>query len=217
MELRCPDCYSSEVFPDPRKSPGARRCGNCSASFDRESALVTVADAETDFPGKGAPPHPLFGFDGDEAAVVLNDPEGVIKPITPFSDADELHGLFESALGAEIISCEFESAYISVYPMSIVNPQPLPAVEIGGGVVLIGSAMSLEQDQGEDLIAYTLRVMAETLGKVNELSASFGQAERRLDRIAEERNRRGRWGSVEFIEFVERELRLSGRPIRDGE
>jgi hypothetical protein len=149
--------------------------------------------------------------------VVLNDPEGAIKPITPFSDADELNGLFEAALGAEVIPSEFESAYIAIYPMSITNPQPLPAVEIGGGVVLIGSAMNLKQDRGEDPISFTLRVMAETLGKANELSASFGQAERRLDRIAEERNRGGRWDSVEFIEFVEREMRLSGRPIRDDE
>lgn len=185
-------------------------------AFNHDSALVTVADAESDL-GKGALPHPLFGLDRDAAAVVLNDPEGVVKPITPFSDADELHGLFESALGAEIITCEFESAYISIYPMSIANPQPLPAVEIGGGVVLIGAAMSLEQDQGEDPIAYTLRVIAETLGRANDLSASFDQAERRLDRIAEERNRGGRWDSVKFIEFVERELRLSGRPIRDDE
>lgn len=202
MELRCPDCCSPEVLPDPRKSPGARRCGNCNASFHRDSALVTVADAESGLPEEGPPPHPLFGLDWSAAAKALSDPEGVIKPITPFSEADELHGLFESALGVEIIICEFESAYISVYPMSIANPQPLPAVEIGGGVVLVGSAMNLEQDRGEDPIAYTLRIMAETLSRANELSASFGQAERRLDRIAEERNRGGRWDSVEFIEFV---------------
>lgn len=77
--------------------------------------------------------------------------------------------------------------------------------------------MNLEQDREEDPIAYTLRTMVETLGKASELAVSFGQAERRLDRIAEERNRGGRWDSVEFIEFVERELRLSGRPIRDDD
>jgi hypothetical protein len=215
MELRCPDCCSPEVLPDQRNSPGARRCGNCNASFNRDSALVTVADAESDL-GKCALPHPLFGLDRDAAAMVLNDPEGKVKPITPFSDADELNGLFEAALGAEVITAEFESAYVAIYPMSLANPQPLSAVEIGGGVVLIGSAMNLEQDRGEDPIAYTLRIMADILGKANELSASFGQAERRLDRIAEERNRGGRWDSVEFIEFVEGELRLSGRPVRDG-
>jgi hypothetical protein len=48
MELRCPDCCSPEVLPDLRKSPGARRCGNCDASFNRDSALVTVADDESD-------------------------------------------------------------------------------------------------------------------------------------------------------------------------
>ena len=108
MELRCPDCCSPEVLPDPRNSPGVRRCGNCNARFNHDSALVTVADAESDL-GKSALPHPLFGLDRDVAAVVLNDPEGAIKPITPFSDADELNGLFEAALGAEIITSEFES------------------------------------------------------------------------------------------------------------
>ncbi len=146
---------------------------------------------------------------------MLNDPEGVINPITPFSDADELHGLFESALGAELITCEVESAYISIYPMSISNPQPLPAVEIGGGIVLIGAALNLEQGDGEDPIAYTLRIIAETLDKANELSARFGLAERRLDRIAQEMNRPGPWDDVEFIEFMVRELSLSGRPIRE--
>jgi len=151
---------------------------------------VTVADAESDL-GKGVLPHPLFGLDRDAAAVVLNDPEGAIRPITPFSDADELHGLFESALGAEIVTCEFESAYISVYPMSIANPQPLPAVEIGGGVVLIGSAVNLEQDRGEDPIAYTLRIMAETLSRANELAAPLrpSRASAGPDRRIPERRR----------------------------
>jgi hypothetical protein len=115
---------------------------DCDTRFHRDSALVTVADAESDLPEKGTTPHPLFCLDRDAAAKALSDPEGVIKPITPFSGADELHGLFESALGAEVIACEFESACIAIYPMSIANPQPLPAVEIGGGVVLIGSVMS---------------------------------------------------------------------------
>jgi hypothetical protein len=178
---------------------------------------VTVADAESGLPEEGPPPHPLFGLDRSAAAKALSDPEGVIKPITPFSEADELHGLFESALGAEIITCEFETAYIAIYPMSVAKPQPLPAVEIGGGVVLIGSTMNLEQDRGEDPIAYTLRILAETLGKTNELSACFGQAERRLDRIAEYLNADGKWDCVAFCEFVEGELRLSGRPVRDGD
>lgn len=143
MELRCPDCCSPEVLPDPRKSPGARRCGNCNARFHRDSALVTVTDAESRRSEKGPAPHPLFGLDRDAAAKALSDPGGVIEPITPFSDADELHGLFESALGAEVITYDFESAYIAIYPMSTANPQPLPAVEIGGGVVFMGSAVNL--------------------------------------------------------------------------
>jgi hypothetical protein len=215
MQLRCPDCCSPEVLSAPRKSPGALRCGNCRSSFHRDSALVTVADAEAEQSRDETVPHPVFSLRRKPAADALNDPEGIIRPATPFSDADELHSLFESALGAEIITCELKSTCISIYPMSIVNPQPLPAVEIGGGVVLVGSAMNLGQDEAEDPISYTLRIMAETIGTANELSARFGLAERRLDRIAEEMNRPGRWDSVEFIEFMERELRQSGRPIRE--
>lgn len=42
MELRCPDCGSAEVI-DRRGDLG---CVNCGASFSRESAFVTLADAE---------------------------------------------------------------------------------------------------------------------------------------------------------------------------
>ncbi len=44
MSLRCPDCCSEEAALVDR---GTRlECGNCSALFHREQALVTVADAE---------------------------------------------------------------------------------------------------------------------------------------------------------------------------
>jgi hypothetical protein len=44
MSLRCPDCCSAGAAP---LDCGTRlECGNCGASFPREQALVTVADAE---------------------------------------------------------------------------------------------------------------------------------------------------------------------------
>ncbi|MDX6601522.1 MAG: hypothetical protein QOF13_724 [Solirubrobacterales bacterium] len=76
---------------------------------------------------------------------------------------------------------------------------------------------NLEQDNGEDPIAYTLRIMAETTSNANELSADFGLAERRLDRLTEYMNGSGRWDSVDFCEFVGAELRASGREIRDDD
>jgi hypothetical protein len=158
---------------------------------------------------------PVFGFERMRAEMALRDPEGIIKPIRPRSDADELSGLLESALGAEIITCGFESAYISVYPMSMANPEPLLAVELGGGVVLLGPAIYLEQSSSKEPVAYTLRFLKETLGTANNLSARFGQAERRLDRIAKELNRGEGWDTVEFISLVGRELIASGRPIQD--
>ncbi len=44
MELRCPECCSPEVTYGERG--GRLRCGNCGARFEREEALVSVADAE---------------------------------------------------------------------------------------------------------------------------------------------------------------------------
>ncbi len=46
MELRCPDCCSPEVGANPQESADAYRCANCGARFHRDSALVTLADAE---------------------------------------------------------------------------------------------------------------------------------------------------------------------------
>ena len=44
MELRCPECCSPEVALIDR---GTRlHCGNCGATFSREEAWVSVADAE---------------------------------------------------------------------------------------------------------------------------------------------------------------------------
>jgi hypothetical protein len=44
MTLRCPDCCSEEAAPVAR---GTRlECGNCGATFRREQALVSVADAD---------------------------------------------------------------------------------------------------------------------------------------------------------------------------
>jgi hypothetical protein len=46
MEYRCPDCASPEVGENPVDSTETRRCLNCGARFGRESAFVTVAEAE---------------------------------------------------------------------------------------------------------------------------------------------------------------------------
>jgi hypothetical protein len=44
MNLRCPDCCSEETALIDRGTH--MECGNCGADFERDSALVTVADAE---------------------------------------------------------------------------------------------------------------------------------------------------------------------------
>jgi len=57
--------------------------------------------------------------------------------------------------------------------------------------------------------------MAETLGKANELSACFGQPERRLDRIAEFMTRNRPWSGGDVCDFIDGELRASGRSVPD--
>jgi hypothetical protein len=44
MELRCPDCCSPEVALIEGRTH--LKCANCGAHFDRDSAFVTVAEAE---------------------------------------------------------------------------------------------------------------------------------------------------------------------------
>jgi len=72
MELRCPECCSPEVDPDPRGAADARRCGNCGARFSREAAFVTVAEAEA---LSSPAPSSADGDLLDRLAEFLNGPE----------------------------------------------------------------------------------------------------------------------------------------------
>lgn len=93
MELRCPDCASPEVGADPRGPRSARRCGNCGAAFLRRDAFVTVLDAEGWCVGD--PATPLFTFDANLAEAKLRDANGLLSTISPYSEADELHGAID--------------------------------------------------------------------------------------------------------------------------
>jgi len=101
MELRCPECASPEVEPDPQEGDEARRCANCGARFPRDSAFVSVLEAEA-YRGDVTPPQ-LFAFNPTLAEMELRKGDGAITTINPYSDADELHRLLDGAQAARII------------------------------------------------------------------------------------------------------------------
>lgn len=214
MELRCPDCCSPEVREDER-SADALRCGNCGAHFQRDSAFVTVGDAERQ--PRDAVPRPLFTVNEKLAEIELRRGDGAITTISPYSDADELNHLLDGAQAAKIIGRERERAWISLHPLSIASPEPLLAVDSGVGPSLLGPELKLGQNDGEDPITYTLRVLAETVAEANGLAAELGADSARLDRIAAYMNRPGQWNGGDVCEFVATELDQSGRRLLDAE
>jgi hypothetical protein len=104
MELRCPECASPEVENDPQGGDDAHRCANCGACFPRECAFVTVLEAEA-YRDK-ATPQRIFTFNQQRAAIELRSPDGALLPISPYSDADELHRLLDGAQAVQIIDSE---------------------------------------------------------------------------------------------------------------
>jgi hypothetical protein len=109
-----------------------------------------------------------------------NGPGGALWPVNAYSDADELSTLLEAALGSGIVARRRARAHIYVYPLSISEPEPLVAVDPGAGPTLLGGALKLRHREDEDPIAFTLRLLAETVAEANALAA-------RLEFIARER------------------------------
>jgi hypothetical protein len=189
MELRCPDCCSPEVEPDPQGEDEARRCGNCGARFPRDAAFVTVLEAEA-YRGEATPPR-LFTFNPQVAAIELHKGDGAITTVNPYSDADELHRLLDGAQAARIVESARARATIYVYPLSIGEPDPLLAVETGAGLTLLGFELKLRQYEDEDPITFTVRFLAEAVEEANGLAAGRAADSDRLDRIAAFMNRPG--------------------------
>lgn len=212
MELRCPKCCSPEAMSDPQFGEEARRCANCGEGFPRESALVTVLEAEAH--RSEATPRPLFTFDPKLAETELRRLVGAISVANPYSDADELHQLLDGAQVVGIVSASRARAKIYVYPLSISEPDPILAVDPGIGPTLLGSELKLRQEKGEDPIAFTVRFLEETVEEANGLAAErFAEDGVRLDRIATYMNEHRPWRGADVCDFVERELRESGRRL----
>lgn len=211
MELRCPECCSPEIGPRADDASKAMRCENCGERFGREEALVSIADAET----RPVPPVPeeLFGFDAGRAEAELGDPRGRIWAIEPDADADELNRLIDAAQAAALVRSRRERAWIYVYPLSIGEPDPLLAVDLGVGITVLGSELKLRPDEDEDLRAFTLGLLGGIVTEANGLAAGRAADSERLDRIAAFLNRPGQWNGGDVCEFLAEELVASGRRL----
>ncbi len=158
----------------------------------------------------------LFRFDRDRAAADLLDPDGDLWPVNAYSDADELNLLAEAAQSAGILAATAPGARLYVYPMSICEPEPLLAVDLGRGLTLLGHSLKLREAEGEDPVAFTLRLLADLAAAASALAVAHAVDGRRLDRIAAFLNRPGPWSGADVCEMVARELSASGRELLDN-
>lgn len=207
MEFRCPECVSPEVEPFEYE----QRCANCGARFPRRQALVTVLDAET--PRLEISPPPLFTFDPSLAEHQLRHERGSMATIDAYSDAEELQTLLDAAEASDVIVANRDGAGLFVYPMSISEPDPILAVYVGVGPTVLGHSLRRDQEDGEDPDAFTVRFLSDAVDEANALAAGRAADGVRLDRIAGYINVPGEVQGADFLEFVERELRASGRII----
>lgn len=133
-----------------------------------------------------------------------------------YSDADELNALADDALAAGIVAREWPGAHFALYPMSLAEPDPVLAVNLGNGRVLLGHSLKLREREGESPLDFTLRLLEEMTAEANALATRYHADSARLDRIAEYMNRPGPWNGADVCEVVAMELRESGRELLDN-
>lgn len=156
-----------------------------------------------------------FRFDRERAAVDLRGAEDDLWPVNVYSDADELNQLLEAAQESKLITAP-RGAYLFVYPLSICEPDPLLAVKSGSGSTLLGHELKLRDEEGEDPIAFTLRLLEEIAVEANALIDHAFADSACLDRIAAYLNRPGPWNGGDVCEVVAKELHDSGRAVLEN-
>jgi hypothetical protein len=102
--------------------------------------------------------------------------------VNAFSDADVLNAIADDALTSGVIACERLNAHFAVYPMSLSEPDPVLAVNLGVGPALLGFSLKLREHEGESPVDFTLRLLEEMTAEANALAAR-----RDLPSIEEER------------------------------
>lgn len=129
-------------------------------------------------PGTQASSPQPFRLDRGRAARELIDPDGDLWPINPYSDADELNLLAEAAQATGVLAAECPRARLYVYPMSLAEPEPILAVNLGCGPTLLGHAVQLCRAGPAGPVEYTLRFLTDLCAGANLLAASCQAAGR---------------------------------------
>ncbi len=106
----------------------------------------------------------------------LIDPDGGLWPINPYSDADELNLLAEAAQATGVLAAECPRARLYVYPMSLAEPEPILAVNLGCGPTLLGHAVQLYLAEPAGPVEYTLGFLTDLCAGANLLAASYHAA-----------------------------------------
>jgi hypothetical protein len=113
----------------------------------------------------------LFRFDRAAALKEITDPEGALWPVNAFSDADELNALADDALTSGVIVRRRRGAHFAIYPMSLSEPDPVLAVNLGAGPALLGYSLKLREREGESPVEFTVRLLEEMTAEANALAA----------------------------------------------
>jgi hypothetical protein len=156
-----------------------------------------------------------FSLHRGRAAADLKGSEEELWPVNAYSDADELNDLLEAAQNAGLISAS-RPARLFVYPLSIREADPLLAIVVVGGPALLGHELALADRDGEDPIAFTLRLLEQVVEQANAVLADALADSAGLDRIAAYMNRPGPWNGGDVCEFVATELQKRGREVLDN-
>jgi hypothetical protein len=126
-----------------------------------------------------------FSFDRTKASKAIEDPDGALWPVNAYSDADELNTLADDALTAQIVTREDAGAHFAIYPMSLSEPDPIVAVNVGADPALLGRPMKLREQDGESPIDFTLRLLGDMVAEANRLIRAHCPDDAQLDRPRE--------------------------------
>lgn len=113
--------------------------------------------------------HP-FELNRAEAERSIRDPDGALWPVNAYTDADELDLLLQAALDAGVLARAEPCARLYIYPLSLAEPEPLLAFDPGSGPTLLGHSLKLIDREGEDPVAFTLRLLEEIVEEANGLA-----------------------------------------------
>lgn len=106
----------------------------------------------------------MFTLNEQKLREVFAEQDGPIVPFDPMEvSADELHSVVDECLERGIIEKGDSLASIAVYPLSMVEPEPVLSVTPGRGPLLLGGSVDFATEDGKlaDRSAEVLRKLVE--------------------------------------------------------